>query len=95
MPETLQGQEAKPMNWLNEQYAKERYEDNLREIQHEQEIELLRTQAEEKPESEPRRVRKAVGGKLIELGKRLQDAQTPAEPPTSSKRNSRLRGVTS
>ncbi len=84
------------MNWLNEQYAKERYEDNIREAQHDQEVESLRTQStEEKPESEPRRVRQAVGGKLIELGKRLQDAQTPAEPTTSSNRNARLRGVTS
>lgn len=59
------------MNWLNEQYANERYQDARREA--ECRVEANALLAESQPPAESNRIRQAVGGKLIEWGKRLQD----------------------
>jgi hypothetical protein len=52
------------MNWLNEQYANERYQEALREAVHDAEISTLLDNAP--MHSETRRLRQSVGGKLIE-----------------------------
>lgn len=58
------------MNWLHEQYANERYQEALREAAHDAELDaLLETESDVKAEN----LRQAVGGKLIEWGKRLQE----------------------
>lgn len=59
------------MNWLNEQYANERYQQALREAVHDAEINALLDNTPAR--SETRRLRQTLGGKLIEWGKRLQE----------------------
>lgn len=61
------------MNWLNEQYANERYQEAVREAQQETAKNVLLA-ASQTP-TEDQGIRQAVGGKLIEWGKRLQDTQ--------------------
>jgi hypothetical protein len=65
------------MNWLSEQYENERRKDDLRAAEQEAKIKALL--AESQPEAEPRRVRQAVGEKLVEWGKRLQDNSATQE----------------
>lgn len=65
------------MNWLSEQYQSERRKDELRAAEQEAEINALL--AESHPKAEPRRVRQAVGEKLVEWGKRLQEAPASSE----------------
>lgn len=59
------------MNWLNEQYANERYEEAVREGERDAEINALL--AESQTDAEQNSLRQALGGKLIEWGKRLQE----------------------
>lgn len=59
------------MNWLNEQYANERYQDELRQAEHDAEINALL--AASQPDAGQSNFRQALGGKLIEWGKKLQD----------------------
>ena len=70
------------MNWLNEQYANERYHDALREAVHDAESNALLEDAPAR--SETRRLRQAVGGKLVEWGKRLQETPDAAQTLNSA-----------
>jgi hypothetical protein len=59
---------------LSELYAEQRRADELREAQREANKNALLAKATEtETKTPPRRVRKAVGGKLIEWGTRLQE----------------------
>jgi hypothetical protein len=62
------------MYWLSEQYAIERRRDALREAAEESERHALLAKVQSAPQTH--RVRQAVGGKLIEWGKRLQETRT-------------------
>ncbi len=70
------------MSWLDEKAAKARREDDLRVAKRETEKKALLSSLEPKaePQAPPRRVRKALGGKLIELGKRLQETTSQEAP---------------
>lgn len=61
------------MNWLSEQYQKERRADELRAIQRQSEINTLLPRKGET--AKPKKVRRAVGSKLVEWGERLQETQ--------------------
>ena len=64
------------MNWLNEQYANERYQQARRDAERATEINALL--ADSQTHAEQNTLRQALGGKLIEWGKRLQEtANTP------------------
>jgi|GEM_PF-4410299 hypothetical protein len=65
------------MNWLSEQYEKSRREDDLRAAEQEAKMNALLADAQPKPE--PKRARQAIGGKLIEWGKRLQETSALSE----------------
>lgn len=70
------------MSWLDEQYHRERREDDLRAARRDAEIEaLLETK---KGKEKPKKVRNALGSKLVEWGERLQDNK-PAPKPSTSK----------
>lgn len=72
------------MNRLNELYAEQRRADEIREAQREADkIALLQSQSN-KTNTPPRRVRQAVGGKLIEWGKRLQDQPRISAAPSTN-----------
>ncbi|HZQ06636.1 MAG TPA: hypothetical protein VFD70_08655 [Anaerolineae bacterium] len=70
------------MSWLDEKAAKARRAEDLRIAQREADKKALLSSLE--PKAPPRRVRKALGGKLIELGKRLQDSTQDAPARTSN-----------
>lgn len=59
------------MNWLNEQYANERYQEAVREAERETEINALL--ADSQTDAGQSSIRQALGSKLIEWGKKLQD----------------------
>ena len=59
------------MNWLNEQYANERYQQARRDAERDTEINALL--ADSQTDDEQSGIRQALGGKLIEWGKRLQE----------------------
>lgn len=59
------------MNWLNEQYANERYQEAVRQAQQETANNALLSTSQTSAETHS--IRQAVGGKLIEWGQRLQD----------------------
>jgi hypothetical protein len=59
------------MNWLNEQYANERYQEAVRQAQQETAKNTLLATSQAATETQG--IRQAVGGKLIEWGQRLQD----------------------
>lgn len=68
------------MNWLDEQYAHARREQEVRELMRQAEIENLVAQTNPQPNAN--NFRRAVGAKLIELGERLQDAPIAPRPST-------------
>lgn len=69
------------MNWMHEQYQLERNKDQMREAQHEAEVDALL--GKNKGKGKPKKVRSALGSKLVEWGERLQDAPAPSKPATS------------
>jgi hypothetical protein len=71
------------MNWLNERYEQERREDEVRAMLHDAEIEALLADAKAQGKAKNKKVRKAVGSKLVEWGERLQDTQSLPKPSTS------------
>lgn len=71
------------MHWLDEQYHKERREEEVRALQREAEIQALLAQKQPKASAKDKNVRRAVGGKLIQIGERLQDAQSAPRASTS------------
>lgn len=71
-----------PMHWLYEQYELERHRDEQRAAEHQAQVDAARAQAA--PPKKPRQVRRTLGGKLIEMGKRLQDAEPQSAPKTAS-----------
>ncbi len=72
------------MDLLDIQYQAERRADELRAAEQEARIQAALEQIAPKPK--PRRVRRAVGEKLVELGKRLQDAAELPEPSAPPRR---------
>lgn len=68
------------MNWLDEQYAHARREQEVRDLMRQAEIENLMAQTNPQPDS--KNFRRAIGAKLIELGERLQDAPVASRPST-------------
>lgn len=66
------------MNWLNEQYANERYQEAVREAERDTAINALL--ANSQTDVEQNTLRQALGGKLIEWGKRLQDTSNAPQP---------------
>lgn len=69
------------MNWMHEQYQNERNKDQVREAQHNAEVDALLNKHEGK--GKPKKVRSALGSKLVEWGERLQDAPHSSKPATS------------
>ncbi len=69
------------MNWLDEQYQRERYADDLRAMQHEADVDALL--GKHKGKGKPKKVRSALGSKLVAWGERLQDTSPNAKPSTS------------
>ncbi|MCC7163754.1 MAG: hypothetical protein IT331_14765 [Anaerolineae bacterium] len=65
------------MNWLVEQYERERRADELREAQRVAKFRMLLAQDEDKNQNknkpDDKKVRRALGSKLIEWGEQLQD----------------------
>lgn len=80
-----------PMNRLHELYAEQRRADELREAQREANKNALLELQSNKTKTPPRRlavpnnVRQAVGGKLIEWGKRLQDPPQISSAPSTNR----------
>jgi hypothetical protein len=71
------------MNWLNEEYLKEHREQEVRELM--RDAEIREALEESKPKIKSRRIRQAVGGKLIALGERLQEPAAQPHPARASK----------
>jgi hypothetical protein len=69
------------MNWLDEQYQRERNADDLRAAQRDAEIEALLEN--KKGKEKPKKVRNALGSKLVEWGERMQDSTAKRNPSTS------------
>lgn len=71
------------MNWVDEQYERERRADDVREAQRAARIQALVKQDKSKDEGKNRgkgkdkKIRRALGSKLIEWGEQLQDGGAP------------------
>lgn len=61
------------MHWLNVRCDQERREDEIRALQREAEINALLRGAPQPDKKPSKNVRRAVGGKLVEWGERLQE----------------------
>ena len=70
------------MNSLDELYQRERRKDDLNAAERAAARKELLAHAE--PPAEPRRIRQAIGGKLIEWGERLQETPPATELVTNS-----------
>lgn len=70
------------MSWLDEQYQRERREDDLRAARRDAEIEHLLEN--KKGKEKPKKVRNALGNKLVEWGERLQDGAPKRKTSTSN-----------
>lgn len=70
-------------NWTNEQYEKQRRADDLREAARQAEIKALLTQGKSEGKPNEKKVRRAIGRKLIEVGERLQDNSSLPNPSAS------------
>ncbi len=70
------------MNWLNARYEQERHQDEIRALQYAAQVNELLAQTN-KHKGNSKRVRRAVGSKLVAWGERLQD--TPSLKPSTSK----------
>jgi hypothetical protein len=71
------------MNWLNARFEQERREDEIRALQHEAKMQALLDDARRHGKTPRKNVRRAVGGKLVEWGERLQDGQSLPGPSLS------------
>lgn len=70
------------MNWLNARFEQERREDEVRNLVHDAKVQALLAQSNPKGKAKNKKVRNAVGGKLVEWGERLQDTQPLPKPST-------------
>jgi hypothetical protein len=64
------------MNWLDEQVARERHEDDAKRALREAEIQKLLNSEAKNDKANKNKLRNAVGGKMVEWGERLQDKES-------------------